>query len=198
MASIFTTASVVANSAQVVKMGSKHWFVHRVLDYTGAAHGTVDDWAVGPLRMDFTMTPSTSKTEIEFEDGVKKVTNVSYSWEASIKTPQRDAATLAGFFDTAEGKVLQVLAEMTPTAILVGSKRLYATFMGEITDPPAIGSKATEAEYKFAMGEASAATSINLATGFLTGTVPGTFPNFGATTGTVGQAINKFFGLREI
>lgn len=195
MASIFTAAGVVANSAQVKKMGSKHWFVHRVLDYTGAAHGTADDWAPGPLRMDMTLTPSTSKTEIEFEDGEKKTTNVSYSWEASIKTPQRDAATLAGFFDTAEGNVLQVLAEMTPDAVLVGSKRLYATFLCEMTDPPAIGSKATEAEYKFAMGAATAAITINLATAY-NGTSP--FPNFGATTGSVTQALGSFRGLTEV
>jgi hypothetical protein len=196
MASIFSTAGVVYGTGRAFKSGSKHWFVHKVADY-GAASAS-DDWWQGPGRVDLALTPTVNKTEIEWEDGDKQTTNTSYSWEASIKTAQKDKGTIYGFFSAADGVITQCLAEMTPTAVAPSSTRQYVTFMGLMTDPPAVGSK-TEPELKFAMGSATASISINLASAYVQGTASGTvFPNFGATTGTVSQVSGDFYGMSEI
>lgn len=193
MASILDAADVTYDTSKAVKSGSKHWFSHKVTGYSGG--DASDDWWQGPARVDFTATPSTSKTEIEWEDGQKQTTNVSISWEASIKTAQKDAATIAGFFRAVDGLTMQYLMETIPS----GAFRQYVTFMGLMTDPPPIGSKATEYEYKIALGAATATISINLATAYVQGTAAATvFPNFGATTGTVSQPSGEYYGIVDL
>lgn len=191
MASILDDANVTFDTSKAVKSGSKHWFSHKVAGYSGAAHATPDDWWQGPARVDFTATPSTSKTEVEWEDGDKQTTNVSISWEASIKTAQKDAATIDGFFNAVDTEVMQYLMEIVPS----GSFRQYVTFMGLMTDPPAIGSKATEYEYKIAMGAATLTINISLSNGYTGTTV---FPNFGTGAGTVSQRSGSYYGIVDI
>jgi hypothetical protein len=198
MASLFSTAGVSFSTAKAFKSGSKYWYLRLVADYAAAAASPADDFTAGPGRVGLVLTPSISKTEIEWEDGDKQTTNTSQSWEASIKTAQKDKGTIYGFFNAADGIVTQCLAEMTPTAVAPSSTRQYVTFMGLMTDPPAVGSK-TEPELKFALGASTATVTINLASAYVVGTAAGTvFPNFGATTGTVSHASGDFYGMSEV
>lgn len=206
MASIFqpgggtSSGDMIYDPSLAFKGGSRHGFVHKVSGYNGASAS--DDWTQLPGRVGFTLTPSTSKQEITWEDDTTQNLSTTVTWESSIKTAQKDKGTLLSLYYLGNGLVLQHLMEITPTAVVTinsTAKRQYATFMHVITDPPAFDSKATEVEIKGTVGSSTATISIDLSNAYVRGTAAGTvFPNFGATTGTVTHASGRAYDLTEL
>jgi hypothetical protein len=202
MASIFTTAGVTSSTgAAAVSYGSPYWYV-RAVGGASATTGTIlaaspaDDWIEGPVRVDFTLTPSFSEKTVTLEGGVEL--NQGYSsrkYELTIKVGQKDAGALYGFQLAGLGQILQFLMQtVQDQSSGLGGKRQYMHCVAKMVIPNGVGAT-SDTEYKFNVLEAEDDITTNMATG---GPAGGAFTAFGTTAGTITQVAGQFYVIADI
>jgi hypothetical protein len=199
MASVFGAAGIAYNTADVFEFGSTRWILRKIADTDGtpAEGDTADDWAQGPWRMKFSITPSVSKKEKEGEDGSKITTRTDVNYSLEITAGQKNRAALVELMKkandaSAKGSYTQFVLEGMADADGSESKRIYLTCFGTPADPPAIASDA-DPVYRFDLVKATDDIELDFATDLTMHT--GQTTGFGSSTGTLTQESGEYFGM---